>query len=227
MKLIVAGNGKTGALVTEIARERGHQVSILTSVGNAHGRGLNKLALRGVDAVIDFTRPDAVLENIAACARARVNMVVGTTGWYDHLGEVRKIIEQHGIGFVYASNFSVGMNLFFKLAAAAAPAARYGYTAAITEKHHSGKKDAPSGTAIRLQQIIDEHGGGKPQITSIREGDFAGIHTIRLESSEDTITLAHDAKTRRGFAAGALRAAEWLHGKRGFHDFSEVLGIEK
>ena len=227
MKLIVAGNGKTGALVTEIAREHGHQVSILTSAGNAHASGLNEEALQGVDVVIDFTRPDAVLENIAACARAQVNMVVGTTGWYDHLGEVRQMVEEHGIGFVYASNFSVGMNLFFNLAAGAATAAAYGYTVSITEKHHSGKKDAPSGTAIRLQQIIDKHGGAKPEITSIREGDFAGMHTIRLESSEDTITLIHDAKTRRGFAAGALRAAEWLQGKRGFYDFSEVLGIGK
>ena len=225
MKLMVLGNGKTGALVTEIARERGHQVSILTSAGNAHASGLNEDALHGVDGVIDFTRPDAVLENIAACARAGVNMVVGTTGWYGQLGEVRKIVEQHGIGFVYASNFSAGMNLFFKLAAAAAPAVSCGYTASITEKHHSGKKDAPSGTAVRLQQILGEHGGGQPEITSLREGDFAGIHTIRLESSEDTITLVHDARTRRGFAAGALRAAEWLQGKRGFYDFSDVLGI--
>lgn len=227
MKLLVLGNGKTGSLVSEVARERAHDVTVLTGADNPHARGLYKASLRGVDMVIDFTRPDAVLENITACARAGSSMVVGTTGWYGHLDEVRRTVAEHGIGFIYASNFSVGMNLFFKLAAQAAAAAAYGYTISITEKHHAGKKDAPSGTAITLQQIVAQHHGGQPDITSIREGDFSGIHTIRLDSSEDTLTLTHDAHTRRGFATGALRAAEWLRGKKGFYDFSEALEPEK
>ncbi len=227
MKLLVLGNGKTGSLVSNVARERGHGVTVLTGADNLHARGLNDASLRGVDMVIDFTRPDAVLENIEACARAGASMVVGTTGWYGHLDEVRQTVAEHQIGFIYASNFSVGMNLFFKLAAQAAAAAAYGYTISITEKHHAGKKDAPSGTAITLQQIIARHRGGQPEIKSIREGDFSGIHTLRMDSSEDTITLMHDAHTRRGFATGALRAAEWLHGKKGFYDFSEALELEK
>ena len=223
MNLLLLGHGKTGALVGEVARERGHQVQIMTSAENPRGAGLTAEALRGVEVAIDFTRPDAVLANIEACASARVNMAVGTTGWYEHLPRVRELVKKSGIGLVYASNFSVGVNLFFDIAQVAARAAQHGYAARIVERHHVHKKDAPSGTAVTLRNILAGPGGPPAQIESVREGEIVGEHTILLESAHDSIRLEHSAKSRRGFAEGAVIAAEWIAGKHGFFEFRETL----
>jgi len=163
-----------------------------------------------------------VVENIAACARTRASMVVGTTGWYGELPRIREMVEKSGIGFVYASNFSVGVNVFFDIAQAAAAALAQGYSGAIEERHHAQKKDTPSGTAAVLQKILKEKSGIELEITSVREGDIVGAHIITLNSSADTLTLAHEAHSRRGFAEGAVRAAEWLADKKGFFDFRDV-----
>jgi 4-hydroxy-tetrahydrodipicolinate reductase len=151
-------------------------------------------------------------------------MIVGTTGWYQELDHIRTLVEQHGTGFVYAANFSVGVNLFFDVARTAAAALRHEYSGQIFERHHALKKDAPSGTAIAIQHVIREAAGKHEdlEITSFREGDVVGLHEVVLESDADRIYLCHDAKSRRGFAEGAVRAAEWLAGKKGFHDFREV-----
>lgn len=231
MKLLLLGRGKTGSLVEQIARERGHAVRVMTSSENPHGAGLTADALRGIDTVIDFTRPEAVLANIEACAHAGVNIVVGTTGWYNHLSEVRQWIEQSGIGFVYASNFSVGVNLFFQIAETAARALQHGYNIRIVERHHVHKKDAPSGTAVTLRNLLAKPGGAdgtvaeaaQIPIESIREGDIFGEHKIVLESDADVIELEHCAKSRRGFAEGAVVAAEWIVGKKGFFEFRDIL----
>jgi 4-hydroxy-tetrahydrodipicolinate reductase len=222
MKLLVLGKGKTGSLVAEVARERGHDVRVLGATDNPGGAALVRAKLHGIDVVIDFTTPRAVVENIAACGREGATMVVGTTGWYGELPRIRELVEKSGIGFLYASNFSVGVNVFFDVAQTAAAALAQGYSGAIEERHHAQKKDKPSGTAAVLQRILKDKSGVELEITSVREGDIVGTHIITLRSAGDTITLAHEAHSRRGFAEGAVRAAEWLAGRKGFFDFKDV-----
>jgi len=222
MILLILGRGKTGSLVAEVARQRGHEARVLGSAENRQATGLTPAALRDVGVVIDFTTPQAVLDNVAACAQARKNMVVGTTGWYEKLPEIRELVSESGMGLLYASNFSVGVNVFFEIARAAAAALQHGYSGEIMERHHAKKKDAPSGTAVVLQKILRESGGQELEIVSLREGETVGLHEIVLDSHNDTLRLAHDAKSRRGFAEGAVRAAEWLAGRSGFFDFREV-----
>ncbi|HET7442150.1 MAG TPA: 4-hydroxy-tetrahydrodipicolinate reductase [Terriglobales bacterium] len=222
MNLLILGRGKTGSLVAEVARERKHHVSVLASAENRDGKALEKSRLTDVDVVIDFTTPQAVLENIRACARAGKNVVVGTTGWYQDLPAVRELVQQSGIGLVYAANFSVGVNLFFEVARASASALRHHYHGQIFERHHVHKKDAPSGTAVAIQNIIRDASGDDLEIISFREGEVVGMHEVVYECPNDTIYLCHDANSRRGFAEGAVRAAEWLKGKRGFFDFRDI-----
>ena len=222
MKILVLGKGKTGGLVAEVAQERGHEVSALSGSDNPNASALTKQRLAGIDVVIDFTNPSAVVANIEACTRVGKKMVVGTTGWDAKLSEVRKLVEEKGTGFLYGSNFSVGVNVFFGVAKAAAAAMPLGYGAKIVERHHAHKKDAPSGTAASLQKIMTEASGTQPEITSIREGETVGTHVILLDSENDIMMLVHDAKSRRGFAEGAVRGAEWIAGKRGFFEFKDI-----
>ena len=224
MKLLLLGRGKTGSLVAEVAAERKHHIRVAGAKENAAGAALTAETLREIDAVIEFTAPHCVLPNIEACVKAGKNMVVGTTGWHHEIDTVRKLVEQHKTGFVYAANFSVGVNLFFDVARAAAAALRHDYTGQIFERHHVQKKDAPSGTAIQIQQVIREASARNEglEITSFREGDVVGLHEVVLESPTDRIYLCHDAKSRRGFGEGAVRAAEWLAGKKGFYDFKDI-----
>jgi len=224
MNLLLLGRGKTGTLVAEVARERGHSLTVAGAAENANCAALTSEKLRDVDVVIDFTAPHCVLANIEACVQAGKNMVVGTTGWHGEIDRVRKLVEKHGTGFLYAANFSVGVNLFFDVARAAAAALRHNYSGQIFERHHMHKKDAPSGTAIAIQQVIREASasGEEIEIISFREGEVVGMHAIVLESDADRIYLCHDAKSRRGFAEGAIRAAEWLAGKKGFYGFKDV-----
>jgi 4-hydroxy-tetrahydrodipicolinate reductase len=223
LKLLILGRGKTGALVAEVARERNHNGAALGSAENQHASGLTAEALAKVDMVIDFTTPVAVLENIAACARHRVSMVVGTTGWQAEMDRVRELVRESGIGFCYGSNFSLGVNIFFRIAEAASAAVPNGYAVRIMERHHAQKKDAPSGTAVTLRRLLNPENPQSIDITSLREGDAVGQHVIFLDSENDTMMLVHDAKSRRGFAEGAVRAAEWLRGKRGFFEFKDLL----
>jgi 4-hydroxy-tetrahydrodipicolinate reductase len=224
MQLLILGRGKTGSLVAEVAAERKHRLRVAGAKENAAGAALTPENLREIDAVIDFTAPHCVLTNVEACVKAGKNMVVGTTGWHQEIDTVRSLVEQHKTGFVYAANFSVGVNLFFDLARAAALALRYDYSGQIFERHHAHKKDAPSGTALAIQQAIRQAGGQNAglEIISFREGDVVGLHEVVLESPADRIYLCHDAKSRRGFAEGAVRAAEWLATKKGFYDFKDV-----
>lgn len=222
MKLLILGKGKTGSLVAEVARERGHNVRVLDSKENPGGAAIIAELVKDLDAVIDFTTPEAVLKNISACARLGAHMVVGTTGWYSEIPYVRKLVEENKTGLVYGSNFSVGVNVFFEIARAAGSAAAHGYTIKIVERHHQHKKDAPSGTSVSIQQAIKEASGSEPEITSIREGETIGTHVILLDSSNDTMMLVHDSKSRRGFAEGAVKAAEWIKEKKGFYDFRQI-----
>jgi 4-hydroxy-tetrahydrodipicolinate reductase len=222
MNALVLGRGKTGSLVAEVARQRGHSVAVWTSADNPNASALTNERLKNIDVVVDFTTPQAVIANIEACAHAGRNMVVGTTGWYGEISTVRKLVEQIGIGLVYGSNFSVGVNLFFEVARTAAKALGRGYEGRITEIHHTQKKDAPSGTAVVLNKVVEQASGRALEITSLREGDVVGTHVLTLESANDRITLSHEAHSRRGFAEGAVLAAEWLAGRKGFYDFRDV-----
>ena len=222
LHIAVLGPGKTGSLVAEVARQRGHQARVVDVDLNASGAWLTPENLRDIDVVIDFTTPEAVLKNIDACIRARKPMVVGTTGWYGEMDRVRTAVQQAGTGFVWGANFSYGVNLFFQIVKTAAAALQHDYTGHITEIHHIHKKDAPSGTAMAVQRVIEQTTGKRPEITSEREGEVTGTHTIELESAGDRIVLTHEAKSRRTFAHGAVLAAEWIVGKQGFYDFRDV-----
>ena len=222
MNILILGRGKTGSLVAEVARERGHEVAVLCAKDNPNAAALTATRLSAHEVVIDFTTPHAVLGHIEACVRHKKNVVVGTTGWYDELPRIRELVEKNGTGVLYAANFSVGVNLFFDVARTAAAALQHHYSGQIFERHHAQKKDAPSGTAAKLQGIIRDASGTELEITSFREGDVVGMHELILDSPADRIYLCHDAKSRRGFAEGAVRAAEWLSGKRGFFDFKDV-----
>jgi 4-hydroxy-tetrahydrodipicolinate reductase len=222
LRLLVLGRGKTGALVAEVARERGHHVQSIDADVNQNAVWLTPEHLRDVDLAIDFTAPEAVLANIEACVRAHKAMVVGTTGWYGELDRVRQAVEQASTGFVFGANFSYGVNLFFQIAQAAAPALAHNYRGHITERHHIHKKDAPSGTAVALQRILEQVGGERVEITSEREGEVAGIHTLELTSSGDRIVLTHETTSRRTFAEGAVLAAEWIVGRTGFYEFKDI-----
>ncbi len=224
MNILLLGRGKTGSLVAEIARQRRHEVRIVGAAENAGGRSFTEEGLRGIDVVVDFTTRSCVVANIEACVKSGKNMVVGTTGWYGELDRIRQLVESQGTGLVYAANFSVGVNLFFDVARAAAAALRHEYSGQIFERHHAYKEDAPSGTAIAIQRVIQEASGKGEnlEITSFREGDVVGMHEVVFDSSADKIYLCHDAKSRQGFADGAVRAAEWIAGKKGFYDFKDV-----
>jgi len=223
VKVLVLGRGKTGSLVAEVAKERGHEVRSLASVENQDGRALTPATLNEIDAVIDFTTPHAVIPNIIRCVEARVPIVVGTTGWYQHVEKVRELTTERKAAVLYGSNFSIGMNFFFKAVQTVAPILKHQYRGSIVERHHVHKKDKPSGTAVTLQRLMESGSDEKVEIASVREGETVGMHLVMLDSANDTILFTHDAKSRVGFAEGAVRAAEWIKGKTGFYEFRDIV----
>jgi 4-hydroxy-tetrahydrodipicolinate reductase len=222
VNLLILGRGKTGSLVAEVAHARRHHVRTLDADENENASALTPAFLASIDGVVDFTTPAAVVANAEACIRAGKKMVVGTTGWYDQVPRLREMVLSAKTGFLYGSNFSIGVNLFFEIVATAAAASKYDYSGQIFERHHAQKKDAPSGTAIMMQNIARASGGQELEIVSFREGDVVGLHELTFDSPNDRIYLCHDAKSRRGFAEGAVRAAEWLAGKTGFFEFRDI-----
>ncbi|MGD0212489.1 MAG: dihydrodipicolinate reductase C-terminal domain-containing protein [Terriglobales bacterium] len=222
MNLLILGRGKTGTMVADVARARRHHVRVLSAADNSDARALTPDALAPTDVVIDFTTPAAAVANAEACIRAKKNFVVGTTGWYGESPRLREMVLSAKTGFLYGSNFSIGVNLFFEIAATAGCALNFDYSGQIFERHHTTKKDAPSGTAITLQKIVRDTGGQEVEIVSFREGDVVGMHEVVFNSAGDRIYLCHDAKSRLGFAEGAVRGAEWLVGKTGFFEFRNV-----
>ncbi|MGD0860628.1 MAG: dihydrodipicolinate reductase C-terminal domain-containing protein [Terracidiphilus sp.] len=220
MLILVLGKGKTGSLVAEVARERGHGVRALDITENQHASALTAPNLAGVDVVIDFTAPEAAVENMRAVLALGGRIVVGTTGWYAHLEEMRSKAQKGG-ALLYGTNFSIGVQKLFRLTAELARLE--GYTFSISETHHVSKLDAPSGTAITLRQIVEAaQPGAKVEITSHRVGDAKGEHTVTSAGPDDVLELRHNILSRRGLALGAVRAAEWLGGKSGAYDFREI-----
>ena len=222
MLFLILGRGKTGSIITEIAKERGHSVRVLGEEENRNAAALTAPFLVTFDVVIDFTTPEAVIHNLRACLANGARVVVGTTGWYDHLNDMRALAERKGAGLLYGTNFSVGVQAMLRVARELAVAAPH-YKFRITETHHAGKKDAPSGTALSLKQALQAANPSlEVEITSKREGDASGIHLIEARSQNDKIELKHEAFSRRAFAEGAVRAAEWIAGKTGVWEFSDI-----
>jgi 4-hydroxy-tetrahydrodipicolinate reductase len=227
--LAILGFGKMGKTLAQLAPLRGFEVRLVMDVDvNAKSVGITREKFQGIDVCVDFTTPDAVVENVHRVAALGINLVVGTTGWQKHLGEVRKVVEQAGVGMVYAANFSIGVNLFYRLARAAAEifAPFPMYDPFITESHHKMKKDAPSGTALELSRQIQPYLPDRDiPVASVRAGYIPGTHELSFDSEADTVVLRHTARGRQGFAEGALFAARWVVGKKGFFRFAEVLEV--
>lgn len=223
MLFLVLGRGKTGSVVAEIAHQHGHGVRVVGEEENRNATALTPPVLAGFDAVIDFTTPEAAVQNMRACLANGARMVVGTTGWYQHLDAMRELCDRKGGALLYSSNFSIGVQAMFRVARELAQSAA-GYKFSITETHHVTKKDAPSGTALSLKRILESaHPGLQVEITSKREGEIPGIHVVEARSDNDVLELRHEASSRRGFAEGAVRAAEWIVGKTGCWDFQEIV----
>ena len=215
-----------GQMVAAEARNRGDEIGAVIA-GDDKNLSIDQLAgkLRGHDAAIDFSVGDAVLKNIEACARAQVPLVEGTTGWKDKESQAKQIVAEHNGALVYGANFSIGINLFYRLTEHAAKlfAAIEGYDAFIEEAHHNRKKDAPSGTALKLRDIMSAHLEGNISTTSTRAGHIPGTHRVGFDSEPDQVLLTHTARSRKGFALGALVAARWIIGRTGTFEFAEVI----
>ena len=238
MKIALIGYGKMGKAIEEIAVSRGHSIVLTVSLENMEDNTIDKI--KAADVAIEFTGPESAYDNIIRCLDAGVPVVSGSTGWLEHMAGVRQYCLQKNGTFLYASNFSVGVNLFFELNKwlAALMAEHPEYEPRITEVHHTQKRDAPSGTAITLaEQLLEKIHRKKEwvnhisdnldelEILSERKDPAPGIHTIAYESDIDTITITHTAHSRRGFATGAVLAAEYVAGKKGIFQMSDVLGF--
>ena len=225
MRILVLGQGKTGKVVAEVAAQRGHSVSGLDVLENAGATALTPPFVAGFDVTIDFTTPEAAVQNMRAVLATGGKIVVGTTGWYDKLADMRGLAERKSAGLLYGTNYSIGVQVMLKLAEQMGTSlGRAGYRFSVVETHHVTKLDKPSGTAISIAEMV-ERGAGKKiavPIESVREGDAKGTHVLEAVSDADRVVLTHEAYSRRGFAEGAVRAAEWLAGRTGCYDFRDV-----
>jgi len=226
-RLAIVGYGKMGRLVEQLAPQYGFTVVLkLDEFNNSSFEGITAENFRGIDAAIEFSIPAAVVRNVEAISALGVNLVVGTTGWLEHLDRVKRAVEKNRTALVWSPNFSVGVNVFMRLAAEAARllAAEPEYGAWAWEIHHSTKKDAPSGTLLKLVDEMKK--AGYPRVIDVgsnRAGAHPGTHEIGFDSAADTITLRHVARSREGFARGALKAAQWVVGQKGFHEFKDII----
>lgn len=218
-RLAIVGYGKMGRLVEQFAPEYGFDVALkLDEFNNANFEGITPGNFKGIDVAIDFSIPDAVAGNVEAIARLGVDMVVGTTGWQQAMDRVKAAVERGGIGLAWSPNFSIGVKIFVQLVEKAAELLKNEpeYEAWAWEIHHSAKKDAPSGTLLKLVDKMKQAGyTAGIDVGSNRAGRVPGTHEIGFDSAADTITLRHTARSREGFARGALRAAQWVQGKKG------------
>jgi 4-hydroxy-tetrahydrodipicolinate reductase len=217
--LAIVGYGKMGRLIDQLAPEYGFSVTARVDIGREE-------PLQGADVAMEFSVPFSVVDNVAKVAALRIPMVVGTTGWAEHLAEVKSIVARNDSALVWSPNFSIGVNVFTRLAAEAARLLKNEkeFGAWAWEIHHITKKDAPSGTLIKLVEQMKAAGFERPiNISSNRAGAHPGTHEIGFDSAADTITLRHTARSREGFARGALKAAQWIIGRKGFFEFSDVL----
>ena len=236
-KIAIIGYGSMGKEIERIAREQGIEVTDIFELDSKLDAAKNY----DFDVAIDFSFPDQVMENLKAVTALKKNLVLGTTGWYERKEEVAKIVEAAGTGFIWGSNFSIGVNMFFKIIEQASKVMNKvnGYDVFVHETHHKRKKDSPSGTALSIADIITKNVDSKNRITadkidrtieadelhvsSTRGGEVTGTHSVILDSFADEIELTHRAKNRTGFAMGAVEAAKWIHGKKGFYSVEDML----
>ena len=225
MKLALIGSGAMGQLVASLARKGGDEIGVVFSSSNT-GQTVEEFSahLKGHDAAIDFSIANAVLKNVEACARARVPLVEGTTGWSQH-DRAKQLVAEYDAALVYGANFSVGMNIFYRIVQTASDcfAKIDQYAPFIEEAHHSRKRDAPSGTALRLSELMKERYQRGIPIASTRAGYIPGTHRVGFDSEADQVLLTHAARSRQGFASGALLAAHWIVGRKGVFEFGEVI----
>jgi len=226
MKIALFGHGAMGQLVAAGARNGGDEIGVvLTSKESKLPADQLAAKVSGHDVAIDFSIGDAVIKNVEGCALAHVPLVEGATGWKQHESTAKQLMIEHSGAMVYGANFSIGVNLFYRIAkqAAALFSAVDGYAPFIEEAHHNRKRDAPSGTALKLRDIMSEHLGPDIPTSSTRAGYIPGTHRIGFDSEADQILLTHTARSRQGFANGALLAAHWIVGRTGVFEFSEVI----
>jgi 4-hydroxy-tetrahydrodipicolinate reductase len=226
MKIALIGYGATGRMIETLAENKNHEIAVVIRQSEA-GLAAEELAekLKGADAAIDFSVAEAVERNARACLLAEVPLVVGTTGWNAKREAIKNLVEEKNGAFVFGANFSVGVNLFYRVADFAAElfSKFEDYEIFIEERHHSRKRDAPSGTALKLKDIIAARVKKDFSVAATRAGNIPGTHTVGFDAAADTIELIHTARSREGFAAGAIFAAEWIVGKKGFYEFTEVM----
>jgi 4-hydroxy-tetrahydrodipicolinate reductase len=226
-KLALVGYGKMGHLIEQLAPEYNFDVVLrLHESNNVDGAGMTPEAFEQVDVAIEFSTSETAIQNLKRLAELKTQAVTGTTGWMDHLPEVKRLVEQAGTGLVWSPNFSAGVAVFYKLTALASQLLRdeTEYGAWAWEIHHDAKKDAPSGTLIHLVQAMKDAGYKRNiDTSSSRAGKHPGTHEIGFDSAADTITLRHTARSREGFARGALKSARWILGRNGVFTFEEVL----
>ncbi len=226
MKIALIGYGAMGKLIRMLAEEKGHEITVVIDDADA-GLSAAELAekLKGADVAIDFSVAEAVRRNVEACVAARVILVEGTTGWNAQRDEIERLVREGDGAVVYGANFSIGVNLFYRIADFASEllAKFEDYEAFIEEQHHSHKKDAPSGTALKLKDIVAEHIAKDISVSATRAGNIPGTHRVGFDGAADQILLEHTARSRGGFVAGAILAAEWIVGKKGFYEFTDVI----
>jgi len=226
MRIALIGTGQMGSMVETLARSKGHDVSVAID-GSSAAFSASELAAKigSCEVAIDFSTASAIRRNVEACMAAGAALVEGTTGWAENFDEIKAVVERERGAFVYGANFSIGVNLFYRIVDHAADLfSRFPeYEVFIEEQHHSRKQDAPSGTALKLKEIIERHQDSVLSVASTRAGNIPGTHRVGFDGPADQIVLEHMARSREGFAAGALIAAEWVAGKKGFYEFGEVI----
>ena len=227
-KVAIIGDGKMGQAIRQLALDKGWQVSaMLGERESAEGVGVSRQSLGDPDVAVEFTQPSAAVANVLACLRASVPVVVGTTGWYDSLPEVTRVATEASTGLLWSPNFSLGVNVMTEVAryAASLMSSLEEFDAHIIETHHTRKKDAPSGTAIAIAKAASDALDRPIPTTSIRTGSVPGTHELVFDGAFEQLSIVHEARDRRVFAEGALRAADWLVGKRGVFTMRDVLQL--
>ena len=226
MKIALIGRGAMGKLIERLATEKGHEIGVAIDDADA-SLSASDLAgkLKGGEIAIDFTTASAVRRNVEACLEADVSLVEGTTGWNAERDVIQKIVTDGDGSFVFGANFSIGVNLFYRIVDHASELfAKFAeYETFIEEQHHSRKKDAPSGTALKIKDIVAKHITKDFSVSATRAGNIPGTHRVGFDGPADQILLEHTARSREGFAYGAILAAEWIIGKKGFYEFGAVM----
>jgi len=224
----IIGDGKMGQAIRQLALDKGWQVSaMLGERESAEGVGVSRQSLGEPDVAVEFTQPSAAVANVMACLRASVPVVVGTTGWYESLPEVTRVANETATGLLWSPNFSLGVNVMIEVARYAATLMNNleDFDAHIIETHHTRKKDAPSGTAIAIAKAASDALDRPIPTTSIRTGSVPGTHELVFDGAFEQLSIVHEARDRRVFAEGALRAADWLVGRRGVFTMRDVLQL--